>query len=178
MENSSKIPTERIDVLDNKLENIDNTLVSLQQSILDLNTRLEEVNTNLTTLINNNYTDLNTKITDLQTRATNLEARRYITTHWKSGTSWYRIWSDGWIEQGGKYTRASSTNWNTTITLFKPYKDTNYNISISSAGLAGDKLGEHGENIENVTTTSFAYYFYTGASGDGTTSFYWVACGY
>ena len=25
----------------------------------------------------------------------------FITRTWKSGTAWYRVWSDGWIEQGG-----------------------------------------------------------------------------
>lgn len=164
MIDSSKLPIGRVDVLDNKLSDIDTTIIN---NYNETNIKIDNVNEDLLEIIDG-----------LTKRIQTLEARNYIKETWVSGTSWYRIWSDGWIEQGGKYTRASATNWSTTITLFKPYKNTNYNISISSAGLAGDKLGEHGENIENVTTTSFAYYFYTGASGDGTTSFYWVACGY
>ena len=164
MIDSSKLPIGRVDVLDNKLSDIDTTIVN---NYNETNIKIDNVNEDLLEIIDG-----------LTKRIQTLEARNYIKETWVNGASWYRIWSDGWIEQGGKYTRASATNWNTTITLFKPYKNTNYNISISSAGLAGDKLGEHGENIENVTTTSFSYYFYTGASGDGTTSFYWVACGY
>ena len=164
MIDSSKLPIGRVDVLDNKLSDIDTTIVN---NYNETNIKIDNVNEDLLEIING-----------LTKRIQTLESQKHIVETWQSGTSWYRIWSDGWIEQGGKYTRASATNWSTTITLFKPYKNTNYNISISSAGLAGDKLGEHGENIENVTTTSFAYYFYTGASGDGTTSFYWVACGY
>ena len=103
---------------------------------------------------------------------------RFVKTTYNSGTTWYRIWSDGWIEQGGKYTGTSGTCWSTTITFPKAFSNTNYNISVTSTGLAGDMWGEHGENVESITTSSFKYYFYTGASGDGTTGFYWTACGY
>ena len=103
---------------------------------------------------------------------------RFVKTTYSSGTTWYRVWSDGWIEQGGKYTGTSGTCWNTTITFPKAFSNTNYNVSVTSTGLAGDMWGEHGENVELITTSSFKYYFYTGASGDGTTGFYWTACGY
>lgn len=103
---------------------------------------------------------------------------RFVKATYVSGTTWYRVWSDGWIEQGGKYTGASGTCWSTTITFPKAFSNTNYNISVTSTGLAGDMWGEHGENVESITTSSFKYYFYTGASGDGTTGFYWTACGY
>ena len=101
----------------------------------------------------------------------------YVIESYNDGTNWYRIYKSGWIDQGGIYTRSVSTNWNTTITFLKPFKEADYNIQISAAGLAGDKLGEHGENIENKTTTSFSYYYYTGASGDGTAGMHWRACG-
>jgi predicted component of type VI protein secretion system len=149
MDNTSKIPTERIDVLDNKLTNIDNTLVSLQQSILDLNTRLEEVNTNLTSLINNNYTDLNSKITALQTRATNLEARRYVTTSFTNGTSWYRLYSDKWIEQGGQIAISSD---GTVVNLLKTMANTNYYVGAN--GMSSARY----VSCHTKTTASFKCY--------------------
>ncbi len=103
---------------------------------------------------------------------------RFVKSTYSSGATWYRIWSDGWIEQGGKYTGTSGTCWSATITFPKVFSNTNYNVSVTSTGLAGDMWGEHGENVESITTSSFKYYFYTGASGDGTTGFYWTACGY
>lgn len=151
MENSSKIPTERIDVLDAKLLTIDNSIASLQQSILNLNSRLEEVNTNLTTLINNNYTDLNTKITALQTRATNLEARRYITTSYTSGTSWYRLYSDKWIEQGGSIQINSA---GTTVNLLKTMANTNYCIQANGTQSA--------RYVSCYTLTTSSFLVYTG----------------
>lgn len=45
---------------------------------------------------------------------------------WVSGTSWYRKYSDGWIEQGG---RGGGTK-----TLPVEMRDTNYNISIAQNG--------------------------------------------
>jgi hypothetical protein len=94
------------------------------------------------------------------------------------GKRWYNLYSDGYLEQGGRYTGTMATSYSATILLVKPYRDVHYNISISSAGLNNDKLGEHGENIENVTTTSFTYFYYTSASADGTNGFYWSTKGY
>lgn len=40
--------------------------------------------------------------------------------------SWYRVYSDGWCEQGGYYVPIATTG---TIALLKAYKDTNYSIT-------------------------------------------------
>ena len=42
-----------------------------------------------------------------------------------TANGWYRVWSDGWCEQGGEFVNAS------TITFLKPFIDTNYSISIN-----------------------------------------------
>ena len=42
---------------------------------------------------------------------------------YKNGASWYRIWSDGWCEQGGTMGVTAQV---TNVTLSKPYKDTSY----------------------------------------------------
>jgi hypothetical protein len=47
--------------------------------------------------------ELITKLDEINTRLINLENRRYITETWSEGNNWYRVWSDGWIEQGGMY---------------------------------------------------------------------------
>lgn len=49
-----------------------------------------------------------------------------VVQNYSSGTSWYRIWSDGWIEQGGYL------SWNgawTTLTFNRPFTTTNYYIN-------------------------------------------------
>lgn len=47
-----------------------------------------------------------------------------VIEEWHEGTEWYRVWSDGFIEQGGEAT--ASNNGLATITLHKPYSSTNY----------------------------------------------------
>lgn len=47
----------------------------------------------------------------------------YVTQTWRSGTTWYRVWSDGWIEQGGHGTGG-------TCTFNKPFSNTNYTFNV------------------------------------------------
>lgn len=53
----------------------------------------------------------------------------YVTKTWHSGTSWYRVWSDGFIEQGGSYTSSDSSAF--TITLNKPMTTTYYHCDVT-----------------------------------------------
>lgn len=54
-----------------------------------------------------------------------------IAETWKStdGSSWYRVWSDGFIEQGGHYT--SSDTHKFTVTLNKQMKTTYYHCDVT-----------------------------------------------
>ena len=67
----------------------------------------------------------------IQAQLGQLESRRYVKETGKSsdGTSWYRVWSDGWIEQGGTYT--SSDNSEYPITLSKKMTTTNYHSTVT-----------------------------------------------
>ena len=52
--------------------------------------------------------------------------KAYITETWRSGSEWYRKWSNGLIEQGGViYTRSDSAD----ITFHKPFSGSSYSIS-------------------------------------------------
>jgi len=58
---------------------------------------------------------------------TKAKASSVITTTYVNGSSWYRIYSDGWCEQGGIYDNGSAAgNFKATITFLKPFIDTNY----------------------------------------------------
>lgn len=63
----------------------------------------------------------------------------YVTKTWHSGTSWYRVWSDGFIEQGGSYT--SSDNSKYTITLNKPMTTTYYHCDVTGGYNASTDMG-------------------------------------
>ena len=52
----------------------------------------------------------------------------YLVKSWVSNRSWYRVWSDGWCEQG---TTSSVSHGNNTITLLKAFRDNQYNVLIT-----------------------------------------------
>ena len=48
--------------------------------------------------------------------------------------SWYRLYADGWVEQGGYYSGSGN---NKEVTLLKTMTDTNYSIMLNCNGTAG-----------------------------------------
>ena len=70
--------------------------------------------------------ELISKLDEINNRLINLENRKYIIETWNEGTEWYRVWSDGWIEQGSIIT--SGTNATVTVQLLKEFTTTNYEV--------------------------------------------------
>ena len=55
-------------------------------------------------------------------------AKGYITeSKYNADGSWYRKWSDGWLEQGG-FCNATAVGAEITVNLLKPMKNTNYTV--------------------------------------------------
>ena len=75
-------------------------------------------------------TNIQVDIDEIATEINNLSTA-YIVETYSSGTDWYRIWSDGWCEQGGLASAISSGD-NTLVNLLKPYINTNYSLVITS----------------------------------------------
>lgn len=80
-----------------------------------------------------------------------------------NGTSWYRVYSDGWCEQGGYVTGAS----NFTVTFLKPFVNTNYNVTWTRWASGSSPYG-----YNNKATTSCNFYLPSSGGGD------WQAKGY
>ena len=103
--------------------------------------------------------------------------KAYVTETWKSGTSWYRKWSDGWIEQG---TVATVSVWtggsDGTVTLPKAFSNTNY--SVVAIGEVGYGWANISINTDGKTTSKVTFHG-TGASGnDWCKKVNLYACGY
>ena len=92
----------------------------------------------------------------------NTSGIRTVVETWHSGSDWYRIWSDGWVEQGG--TRVATTTWE-TITFLKPFANNNYTSLVSNT--AG---GTSANGIRNKTATTMQIY--------QNWQYDWYACGY
>lgn len=61
------------------------------------------------------------------------DTKPYITETYENGASWYRVWSDGWCEQGG-YTNSNVTT--VTIDLIKTLRDYNYTVRLTDTDTA------------------------------------------
>ena len=88
-----------------------------------------------------------------------------VVSSYINGSSWYRLWSDGWIEQG--YTFNGST---ASLTFLKPFKDTNY--SIAGTPIVYSSHGVQSVSVTEKTTSGIKW------AGTNYSSSSWYACGY
>lgn len=98
-----------------------------------------------------------------------LDTVHCVVETFKSGNSWYRVYDDGWVEQGGYYDAGAVAV--SSISLLKSYKDTNYSILITN--LYNASGAKHAPHITTVATTGFSYWS-ENANGD----VYWETKGY
>lgn len=91
----------------------------------------------------------------------------YITQTWKSGSNWYRVWSDGFIEQAGYVNTPSDGE--QKISLNMSFSTTTYfaTVNLVWKGYTGNGWGY----IHTKTRTSFTGTLSSPAN-------YWYACGY
>ena len=107
-------------------------------------------------------------------------ADAYVVETWQSGTEWYRVWSDGLIEQGGIGTTAS--NGIVSLTFKKPFAAANYFLyglmDHSSNSAVAFKCVENPPKTSSSATLK-ATYCINGESGIlNNTSFSWFAIGF
>ena len=60
----------------------------------------------------------------------NLAECYVVVETWHSDTEWYRVWSDGWCEQGGRKERTATGI--IDVTLLKPFTNLNYNVQATN----------------------------------------------
>lgn len=89
-------------------------------------------------------------------------------TTYVNGTEWYRVWPDGWIEQGGLAAKGGGI----TITFLKAFSNTNYTVVATSIGTNGEI---YAQCINKVSTTQIKF-SNTGGSANMPKS--WYACGF
>ena len=88
----------------------------------------------------------------------------------EDGKSWWRKYSDGWIEQGGEgQFNAEGTQYNPVTTLVTPFSNTNY-VVFAACTPSGWSRG--------VITHSLTETTFKAGTGSGTGTFRYYACGY
>lgn len=78
-------------------------------------------------------------------------ADAYVVETGGDSTSWYRVWSDGLLEQGGSYTAANGTN---TVTFLKPFSNADYFIGNNRATNDSGSVSVRGAMYFNKTLTT------------------------
>ena len=94
----------------------------------------------------------------------------WVTKTYRDGTSWYRLWSDGWKEQGGA--NISLTLGTNTITFLTPFSDVNYTIFKNAQDSGGGNTYARVQSFYNKTSSTVQTW------ADFNQIIDWYACGY
>lgn len=116
---------------------------------------------------------LNSELLNSKVDTSSLQEVQCIVETYSSGTDWYRIWSDGWCEQGGQVTSLGTGASTNTVTFLKPFTDTNYTLTFAAFG-NGFNSGEANFRCTAYTSTTCTFYNNSGT----VTTYKWYACGY
>ncbi len=173
------------EVVNNNFQYLDDKISSVSQSLTTNVTALSGSISSLSSVVDNNKTaaeeaneELQESIDDITEDiaaiTSTLDSAAYVKESYRSGANWYRLYSDGWIEQGG-YIAVGGTNATKDITLFKELADTNACIYVTgtSAYMNGNwDIGVVSGRIISTTTVRVT----VGRDGSGG-SVYWRVCG-
>ena len=118
-----------------------------------------------------NIARMQEQITDI-----NAPTRGYLVESYVNGQSGYRLYSDGFCEQWG-YSN-TDTNSLRTVTFLKPYKDTNYAVTLGASNIDDNNTNTRIVKIASITTTNMVT---TGVFNNSILTdfhFYWRTLGY
>lgn len=148
---------------------------------------LEAADKALETVTNIGGTDIADVLSAVATVETGLASKintstPHIVETWKSsdGLSWYRKWSDGWIEQGGYETSYDSKGTYTcskTIVFNTPFSDTKYGFHATTRG-ESQMTYEDKNTARSTTGLKVSNNIKNGISSNTTQGISWYACGY
>lgn len=110
----------------------------------------------------------------MQEQLVDLASRVHIVETYQNGSSFYRLWSDGWCEQGGE---CKGFGFGTigTVDLIKKFKTENYYVNANQWTEGGWGLTNY---VRSRTVSSFTVQADGGNSSAANYPFYWYACGY
>lgn len=119
-----------------------------------------------------NVARIEEKLTDV-----NAASRGYLVESYRNGTEWYRVYSDGWIEQGGHLLMASAGQGiSHTVTFLKQFTSTEYTVTTNILRVGGDySVASHAANLKKDKFDVVTNYSSVTSGGDTAV---WYACGY
>ena len=81
-----------------------------------------------------------TDVSEIQSKLTDLNNRAYVTESYQNGDSWYRVYSDGFIEQSSVIsvtTGSINAICGTLVNLIKPMRTRNYGVAVDRINVGG-----------------------------------------
>ena len=113
-------------------------------------------------------TQTETRISALETNKVDKAGNAWVVESYRNGTEWYRVWSDGWVEQGG-YISNSANGFTATVTFLKAFANTNYTlVGIGYPSVVSDDYNDY---VIDFSAVSFNW------RTRGCGSAKWYACG-
>lgn len=94
----------------------------------------------------------------------------YLVDAYDNGTQWYRLYKNGWCEQGGVWTTANASYNAYYVSLLIPYKTNTY-TAIAMPGYTSNNL--YTPQVGSRTTTGIQFYYVYNSTGFAN----WYACG-
>lgn len=113
---------------------------------------------------------LNAELFNDKVDKADLQEVQCVVETYQNGTSWYRVYSDGWCEQGGFIPRGNGTSG--TIAFLKPFSNTNYIVVSNTGNDAANNFFIVDTLASKTNSTVNWYKSANGLCGD------WQACGY
>ena len=104
---------------------------------------------------------------DLSNVSSNID---FVVESYRNGTSWYRVYKSGWVEQGGRV--SSSSEQTIKVTLLKPMIDNKYCVQRTNASVSGVTATYKVSSVSGLSTTSFNVYI-----TDTLSPTIWYVCG-
>ena len=136
--------------------------VDIDEIATDLNGKADRDLSNLSIGLTN--TICTTKATTTSSASSAKPA--VIKENYVNGTSWYRLWSDNWCEQGGRVSTGGS------VTYLKAFADTNYTLVAS-----GSTTSSNSTQYRQIMPNAYTATGFTGTTSSGV-GLLWYACGY
>lgn len=131
--------------------------------------RYYKVGNTITNVENIDVGTILSSISDMVHASEFVETKRIVTATWRSGTNWYTKYSDGWIEQGGRFTM-SNTGYD--LTFNTPFTTTDYTFLAIKTDATGGYSYDAVNGFTNRTVKGGHVYSYSKGLND------WRACGY
>ena len=162
-----------VSTFDERMTNVDNHLIGLTETVegmADVQTQMGEIAIQME--------EVTVKMEEVNTVADTISnfTKRYVIDTFHDGLNWYTLYNDGWCEQGGlNNTTGSGTL--ATVTLLKPYRDTNY--FVTRTNLNGTGNGPYANFTGGIQSrTEVGFTFIVDTAGTYCNGTLWEAKGY